>query len=155
MGLKLTIFRLDFLAVPSGLKTLFPLIVTFSRNLARLHVLSYWLLASIKLPKEILSPLPVSVVRITWQVIVQLALGLVQEAVRSLSKHLIRTKRNVSSEQISGFITDPNSLGHDILENCFKIGCKVDADIPIWKLSPSPIIFSLGSPTTLCVTIHR
>ena len=31
--LRLTIFKSDFLAVPSGLKTLFSLIVTFSRNL--------------------------------------------------------------------------------------------------------------------------
>ena len=31
--LRLTIFRFDFLVEPSGLKTLFPLIVTFNRNL--------------------------------------------------------------------------------------------------------------------------
>ena len=33
VGLRFTIFKFDFLEVPSWLKTLSPLIVTFSRNL--------------------------------------------------------------------------------------------------------------------------
>ena len=41
-----------------------------------------------KLPEEMFSPLPVGGVRITGQVIVKLASGLVKEAVGSLSKHL-------------------------------------------------------------------
>ena len=35
--LRLTIFKSDFLAVPSGLKTLFSLIVTFNRNLDKVE----------------------------------------------------------------------------------------------------------------------